>query len=356
MGNNHLKVLLILDHAPDYREPFLLELAKIVDLTVIAQPCEPDGLASPRVRSGYQYTEIRSLHLMGFRWQPGLTRVLNQTNWKVVCSDMNMRHVARLISFLNNPALHPIWLWRGHIYGKHDFQILFLLRKYFLQHAAGCLAYSEPIAQRVTKEYGVEAVSFNNTQVRNEDFRLGCFEKHSGLRLLFVGRNQPRKRIGRLVRIAERQPDVFLRLVGPGMETLDITPAIKRSGRVELFGKTTGIDLNRHFDWADMVANPGHVGLLVMNSAQHGKGIVIDADSRHAPEYWLAKEAGQPFISFSDPDQVDQFIKDVRMNRDKMQRWGRQLQALAKKKYTIEFMVGAHYGAFREIAGKNLSG
>ena len=343
---------MVLDHAPDYRESFLQELANMVDLTVVAQPCENDGLSAPRFRSGYRYIEIAPLRLAGIFWQPGMMQLIQREKWDAVCFDMNLHHIDRIVSFCTNKKFHKKWLWRGHIFGKHQSRILNWTRKYLLQNAAGCLAYSELIAQRVKKEYGVETASFNNTQVKNNEFRVGCFDEHAELRILFVGRNQPRKRLERLVKLSERVPDIHLRLIGPGMEKLQIPAELRRSGRIELFGRIDGKDLNPHFDWADMVFNPGHVGLLVMNSAQHGKGIAIDAKSPHAPEYWLAKEAGQPFIPFCDQDAVDHFLEDVRKNRGKLQQWGQKLQTIAKKKYTIEYMASAHCRMFKAAADK----
>jgi hypothetical protein len=87
-----------------------------------------------------------------------------------------------------------------------------------------------------------------------------------------------------------------------------------------------------------------------MNAAKHGKGIVVDSGSEHAPEYWLAKEAGQPFISFGDMQEVNRFIDDVLVNRWKLQHWGRQLQDMAKEKYTIEYMAEAHLRVFEKVA------
>jgi glycosyltransferase involved in cell wall biosynthesis len=134
------------------------------------------------------------------------------------------------------------------------------------------------------------------------------------------------------------------------MEQLEIPDGLENNGRLVVFGRLTGKDLNTHFDWSDLVVSPGNVGLLVMNAARHGKGIVIDDNSYHGPEYWLAKESGQPFISFCDMQEVNRFINDVIDNRWKLQHWGRQLQEVAKEKYTIEYMAEAHYRVFEKVA------
>lgn len=345
-----MKVLLIIDHAPDYREAFFRELGKKVDLTVGAQPCRSAGLAPPQRRVGYRYIEAPAKHFKGFYWQPGLKKLLYKENWDVVCCDINLRQLARLFLFVTNRKWWDRWVWRGLIFGQSDFQLLGMIRRVLFKSAAGCLVYSEEVARRVKQEYGAAAISFNNTEVKRDEFRTGKFDAdHEELRLIFVGTFKPRKKLERLVRLAENRPDVSIRIIGPGMKQLEVPYGLENNGRLKVFGRLTGKDLNTHFDWSDLVVSPGNVGLLVMNAARHGKGIVIDNNSYHGPEYWLAKEAGQPFISFGDTQEVDRFIDGVLDNRWKLQQWGRQLQDVAKEKYTIEYMAEAHYRVFEKI-------
>ena len=71
-----LNVLLVLDHAPDYRETFFRELALLTRLTVVAQSCEDDGLAAPLERKGYEYIEIPTKRVAGIYWQLGRSGML----------------------------------------------------------------------------------------------------------------------------------------------------------------------------------------------------------------------------------------------------------------------------------------
>jgi glycosyltransferase involved in cell wall biosynthesis len=345
-----MKVLLALNHAPDYREPFFRKLGEMVDLTVLAQPCSQDNLPPPGNRFGYRIFEIPTYRFKGLYWQPRLLRILASQKWDIVCFDLNPRQLSWITLFLTQRKSWKKWIWRGRFFGRNKSSFLNLFRKALVTRSAGCLTYNEPIAQRIRDEYKTEAVSFNNTQVSEAEFRRPVFPDHTEFHLLFVGRNQPRKKLHRLINLAARRQDVHVRLIGPGMENLEVPPDLVVTGRLESVGRTVGNDLNEHFDWADIVVNPGHVGLLVMNTAQHGKGIVIDAESDHAPEYWLAKEAEQPFIAFEKKDEVDQLIDDVLDNRWKLKQWGRQLQEVAKQKYTIEYMAKAHFEFFQKIA------
>lgn len=346
-----MKVLLVLDHAPDYRESFLRQLGNRVELTVVAQPLEPDGLCPPKVRSGYSYVELSSRDLLGFRWQSRLMSLFRGDAWDVICCDLNLRHLARIVSFSFVSSARSRWVWRGHVYGKNNSVLFHVIKKYLLRRGCGCLVYSDIVAERVARDFKIDAVSFNNSQVSIEEFMLGAFDQHTEIRFLFVGRNQPRKKLFRLIDLVRRHNDIRLRMVGPSMDSLSIPQDLIDEGRVEVFGKTMGNELVPHFKWADMVVNPGHVGLLAINAARYGKGIVIDSLSQHAPEYWIAKESCQPFIPFESEAVVDRFIDHIRKNRWKFAQWGEQLQDIAKRKYTIEFMADAHIKVFTSVVG-----
>lgn len=347
-----LNVLMILNHAPDYRESFLRKLGKKVNLTVMAQPCEPDGLTPPDSRSGYKYYQRRSYKFLGFRWQYGLGEVFDTCSWDVICVSANLRDLSRIFLFLTNSRYRDRWVLWGHIFGRSKNILLNSVRSYFIRNSSACLVHGKSIAQRISKEYSVPAVSFNNSEINKDEFRIGKFSTQNVLKLLFVGRYQKRKRLGRLVSLASRRSDVQVRLVGPGMEAMSVPSDLLQSKRVQIYDRTTGRNLDPHFDWADIVANPGHVGLLVMNAARHGKGIVIDADSEHAPEYYLATDASQPFISFSENSAVDQFIDQVLKNPEQLYDWARALQDKARQEYTVESMVDTHLKVFETIINK----
>jgi len=86
-----------------------------------------------------------------------------------------------------------------------------------------------------------------------------------------------------------------------------------------------------------------------MNAAWHQKGIVIDSESRHAPEYWLAKEAGQPFIDFSDCEAVDQFLNGVIADPIVAKVWAEHFQELVRGQLSIQYMVDTHLKVFNNI-------
>lgn len=351
-----MRVLMLLDSAPDYREMFLRELGKRVELTVVARPCSEHCLSDPAQRTGYAYMEIPARRLGRLAWQPGLRRLIRSAQWDVICAVFNVRNLSRVWAYATYSRRSENWVWWGQVAGRAQGYVADAIRKLLLRNAVACLTYSEGLARTLRKRYGVMAFSFNNSEVSIREFRRPVYRTAGeDVRLLFVGRNQPRKRLERLIQMAETFPYVRVRLIGPGMERLSIPKPLIASGRVAVFGRLRDDDLNPHFDWADLVVSPGHVGLLVLNAARHGKAIAIDADSRHAPEVWLARKARQPFVSFGRVDEVSRFLEYIRGNREQLKRWGKDLQDLAKAEWTIEHMVEVHLRVFEMAARRDLA-
>jgi len=241
------------------------------------------------------------------------------------------------LSDLNNKNV-----WRGHVMGKSQSLLLNVVRGFLSLRAGKCLAYSQLQSARVNRDLDVEAIRFNNTEVREWKCREVPYkQQNNSLNLIFVGRFQRRKKLQKLIDLALRCPAVCVRLIGPGMENLSVPGELYHTGRVECYEKMSGEDLDSHFDWADLVASPGDAGLLVMNAARHQKGIIIDSSGLHAPEYWLAKETNQPFIDFSNEDAVHDFVSSALENPAIVEEWGESLQEIARKRYTIEYMEAA---------------
>ncbi len=199
-------------------------------------------------------------------------------------------------------------MWWGQIYGKSNAIVFRWLRKLLLRRSANILVYPNDIL--------IQA-----------EFHLGVYKEsnHRSLNLLIVGRNQERKKPHRLIEILREKGRLQLRLVGKGMTDLPITHYLIENERIKIFDHTTGIELKQHFDWADLVVNPGHAGLLVMNTARHGKGILIDNGSHHAPEVILARAADQPFISFGSINVCNAMLNQFILNRQMLKTFGDNL-------------------------------
>src|SRR5690606_11352008 len=334
-----LKVLIVINHAPDYREPFFRELAMHCDLTVIAQPCSTANLTPPNERKGYHYIEIMPISFKGIVWQRGINKILYENSFDIYCVDFNPRMISTFWIFLTSPHLQSKWVWRGSVYGNSESRLLEKFRGLIFRKARSTLVYSKEIAARITKEYGVPSISFNNTEVSTSDIQpikvYNC-KKLDTIKIIFVGRYQERKKLERLISLAKLNKKVELRLIGPNMDVLTALLDNDTLSRVQIFGRLVGSELIPHFEWADVVFNPGHAGLLVLNAAKHGRAIVIDSNSKHAPEYFAAKESGQIFLPFDDLGAVNQWVEWVLENPENLTKLASQHQELALKEYTFE--------------------
>ncbi|MGM0858920.1 MAG: glycosyltransferase [Pseudomonadota bacterium] len=349
------KVLMILDNAPNYREQFLRQLAESCDLTVYAQPCEPDYLTPPENREGYKYVEYTASYLGGFRIQKGFKRLVQKSDWDVIFVNFNLRRPERLLYFFFCKSVRHRWVWRGRIVGRVDkLAVGRLVKKIFLRGARSLLVYNDEDARFCQQKYNPKTYSFNNTEVAKSDFVNTPFLKSDQLKLIYVGRFQDRKRLGRLLWLAARFPEIIIRVVGPDCHKLkNVSESHPFPSNIEVFDAAYGYDLQRHFRWCDAVVNPGHVGLLVMNAAKHGKPIFIDRFSDHAPEISLAIEAEQFFIDFENFCNAGEAMLRVWDNYELLEEAGERLQRVATNRYTIENMVDVHIQVLKEVTNES---
>jgi len=342
------KVLFLIDHAPNYRESFLVELSKYFDLAVVAHPCEKDKLVPPRVRGHYRYYELRKTRGSKLRLNFELQGIIRKENPDIINVALNFRYPLRFLTFLLNPGLQTKWVWWGQIFGRNDNMLLINLKKWFIKKSSGVLVYSDEIADRLQ---GLNVISFNNSQYSEKEFVALDNRKGEKLNCLFVGRPQKRKRLEILCELAKSREDLSFRFVGPGMEEYFRNEDLSQN--IQLFSAASGEELRAHFQWSNLVVNPGHVGLLVMNAACHNRPIVIDSEVRHAPEVILAKESNQFFIDFTDPNQVNDFFDDLFANGDILVEKGQQLFGTAISKYTVERMALNHKLMFDQVISKS---
>lgn len=347
-----MRVLLVLDHAPDYREEFLRQLSCSCSLTVIAQPCEPDGLMPPSERIGYRYIESNTSSIGPFRWFCGFSKLLAR-DWDTICVAFNPHHPWRLLPFLLRRSYRKKWVWWGQVYGKSNSKVLSSIRQYFLGSSRAVLVYSKEIQDRLTKELpGISIKSFNNTQASLSDYKRLPFRSNGDglVRLLFVGRPQDRKRLHVLVNLARERSDVRIRLVGPVMQQYMRNTSLGNIPGVDCFDGAKGDALLSHFEWCDLVANPGHLGLLAVNAAQHFRPIAVQNNVVHAPEVILAREANQVFLNFDNAQEIDSLIQKIK-SAGWLQDKAESLHLIGRHRYTIENMVQVHIDLFSSLSG-----
>ena len=347
-----MKVLFIVDHAPDYREEFFRCLGKQCNLTVLSHPCKTDRLTAPVARKNYQYIEIpiRKKGPFIFLESP----MIDVSGYDVYCVDLNPRHLWRFYLFLKYRPNWEKWVWWGHIYGRSNNVLLNFIRKQFLKRPAAILAYSKLIAKRVKADVNnVPVISINNSQSKRENFLSLEWPEFDTLNFIFVGRPQKRKRLDRIINLAKNFPYTKWRLIGPDMQEFVHNHFNEIPDNIECYGKTTGAGLKKHFSWCHAVINPGHLGLLISNAAMHGRPVLIQKKESHAPEIALANDSGQLFLNFDDIVETENFFTGLRNDLSVLKEAAQRLQRTAKSEYTIEHMVEKHLEAFKIVCSDN---
>lgn len=341
-----MKVLLVLPHAPDYRESFLRLLGSHCDLTVIARPCDEGSLTPPPSRLGYKYLESGNiLFLLKVRIQP-LLFYHSVSKYDVICCPLNVNDISFLFLFLKSRVLTKLFIWRGHIFGSRSNFLLKAFRYFLLKLASRVLTYDLQTSHFLSSRYQIQAKSFNNSHISIDDYTplsYAC-DINKSINILFVGRYQKRKKIDRLFKLLQEFHDIHLRLIGPGFEDLLIPKCIQ--DRVSIYPRLIGLELIPHFEWCHVIVNPGHLGLLVVTAAMYCRTIVVDKYSTHAPEVYLAKQANQFFVDFNDTNEVYFILNSLRSSNDLLASKACCLHETAKHSYNIEFMVDTHIDYF----------
>jgi glycosyltransferase involved in cell wall biosynthesis len=117
------------------------------------------------------------------------------------------------------------------------------------------------------------------------------------IRILFVGRLQPRKRIDLLLQACQAmEHPVEVRIVGDGPAREEWSQlAMEIFPRAEFTGAQTGANLDNHYRWADLFVLPGTGGLAVQEAMSFGLPVIVaqgdgtQRDLVNSDTGWLVK-------------------------------------------------------------------
>lgn len=345
-----MRVVFLVNHAADYHEKFFYELAKHVDLTVIASNCENDGLKSPACRSGYDYIEPMKLNISLFHIWVGSQIMSKILKSDIIVSTQNVRNISILLLFLSFKLHQTIasnkarWFWWGLIFGKENPKILNSLRYFLTRRSSGILAHS-PIVKNLAKHYlGVEATNYNNAFHYQSELVAYPFNQAKRLKLLFAGTIKERKKIPKLVSLAKILIDeIEVRIVGNGTDTLTAIP-----GNVTVYDHAIKDELAKHFDWCDLTICTGNVGLLAVTGAGFGRGLIYDPKEYHGPEISIAIESEQFTVDFGNLLAASEQIRNIKNEYREVKNAGMRALECAKLAYNVENMVDVHLKVFSE--------
>lgn len=335
------KVLYLVNFAPNYRDKFLRELGKEVDLTVTAYLGNEANLTDPDSRAGYNFVPLQRKKILGFNFNLKEFTIAND-DYDVVIVGYTLWNPLRMINLFRRKKRV---ICEGLIYGRSNNVITKLLRKSFIEASEGVLVYSLAVKDKLEKETNKPIIVFNNTSYAKDEIRpLELPPLQDMLNIIWVGRYQKRKELERLYELAKIDQRIQVRLIGPGI--IEAFADKLKLRNFQVFDSAYGKQLEEHFSWSHIVLNPGGAGLIVMNAARFGRSIVIDKNAYHGPEIQLAIEANQDFIDFSNLEEVRLYIDSIIGDSQYIRQQAHNL-TIQMKNYTIEHMTERYMQAIQ---------
>lgn len=331
------KVLYLINYAPNYRDKFLTELGKLVDLTVTSYKGDEANLKDPEVRIGYKYIPLKRIKFLGINFNTKEFTLANH-DYDVVIVGYTLWNPFRMINLFRKKKRV---ICEGLIYGKNNDFVTKILRKIFINASEGVLVYSEMVKKKLIQETSKPIIVFNNTSYSKKEINpISLSPVNDKLNVIWVGRYQERKKIERLYVLAKEDSRINVRLIGPGIK--EAFQNFEPLTNLEIFDAAYEQELYEHFRWSHVVFNPGGAGLLVMNAGRFQRAIVIDIASHHGPEIQLAIDAEQDFIDFSDKTIVNNYIDNLFRNPIKLEDDAKRL-CKQMQNYTVEYMAQQYY-------------
>lgn len=159
---------------------------------------------------------------------------------------------------------------------------------------------------------------------------------------LYCGSLYPDKRLDVLVdavdRIRQRMPGFVLLVVGDGPEMPWLREAAATRAHIRPMGVRTGRDKALYFRMADVVLNPGLVGLHIVDAFCAGLVMVSLRASRHSPEIAYLRDGDNGLLTENDVSAYADAVLQLLANPQRMQRMRTQALADADR-YTLDNMV-----------------
>lgn len=291
----NVRVVIVLPYVNSYRVPLLRSLEaelkkRDISLTVaVGKPSELDRLRSDRV-SDLKTCELRQVEVLksGFKF-----RILPKN---LLLADLII--VEHAISNIEGHLLlllHPkVALWgHGFTITKPQSALARAVQKWMARRAAWYFGYTSGSVERAVS-LGVKrerTTSLNNTVVVANSHKISNQDhsaNSSAWVAVFIGGLDETKRLEFLIasarEIKKAKPEFKLIVAGDGKQRALIESA-SREGILEYVGRSTLDALSLEYGPISIIAMPGRVGLVAIDSFAHGIPIVTTNWKYHAPEY-----------------------------------------------------------------------
>jgi glycosyltransferase involved in cell wall biosynthesis len=219
-------------------------------------------------------------------------------------------------------------------------------------------AYTETTAEIVrTAGYPAERITCLDNAIDNEAFerdlaavdprRVRTMRQEIAARQgapvgLFCGSLYPDKRLDYMIEAADRVhtalPDFRLVVLGDGPSAEAIRQAVLTRPWLRWQGVCKGVEKAAWFRLADVVFNPGAVGLHVLDSFCSGAPMITTADGRHGPEVAYLKDGVNGRVVTGDARRYAEAVLALFHQRERL----KAIQEAARRdaqRYTLSNMV-----------------
>lgn len=276
---------------PNYRVPFFNELASRCAggfFLAAGQPLDSESIPDDADLSNGRFKKIRNTYFKDpsrsafLCYQNNLTKWLLETNPSVLIIEANFRYLS------SNAAIRwmttrgrPVIGWG--LGAKEVPGVVGKLRNNFLSQFNALIAYSTIGAQEYART-GFDRkdifIAKNAVISSPKDGIRRRKVEDRPIRILFVGRLQPRKNVDRLIQavgMIDEPKRPVLHIVGDGPE---MGPLRKLAGEIlpsaVFTGHLEGAELENEFFLADLFVLPGTGGLAVQQAIAYGLPVIVE--------------------------------------------------------------------------------
>jgi glycosyltransferase involved in cell wall biosynthesis len=159
---------------------------------------------------------------------------------------------------------------------------------------------------------------------------------------LFCGSLYPDKRLAYLIAAVDHihtvMPSFRLVVIGDGPSAGDIRTASKTRPWLKWVGVRKGLEKAAWFKLADVVINPGLVGLHILDSFYSGTPMITTAESRHSPEIAYLEDGVNGLIVRGDASQYADAVIALFNDRARLEKI-KQAALHDATRYTLDNMV-----------------
>lgn len=159
---------------------------------------------------------------------------------------------------------------------------------------------------------------------------------------IFCGSIYPDKKLDFMVKAAElihaKLPGFRLVVIGDGPSAVELENLIKDKAWVHWVGVRKGVEKAAYFRLADVILNPGLVGLHVLDAFCAGAPMFTTNNARHSPEIAYLDHGVNGFIVADDPAVYAEAVLGLLQNKSQLE-IVRKAAGDAAKKYTLDRMV-----------------